>query len=135
MSVVDASVLVAAFHLDDPGHGASARWYESQANTRSVSAPTLALAEVGAGIARGTGDKALARRSVAALAMSAVVRIVPVDDALAERAAHIAIDQGLKGCDAIYVALAEHLAVPLVTLDNQMLARGAGIVQTVRPGE
>jgi len=52
---------------------------------------------------------------------------------LAERAATIAADDQIRGCDAIYVALAEQLDDHLVTLDQQQLERGAAVVTVYKP--
>ena len=41
----------------------------------------------------------------------------------------------IRGCDAVYVALAEALDEPLVTFDEQQAARAAGVVRVLRPGE
>jgi predicted nucleic acid-binding protein len=40
---------------------------------------------------------------------------------------------GIRGCDAIYVALAEDLGTELVTLDRQQRERGSAIVPTREP--
>ena len=52
---------------------------------------------------------------------------------LAEQAAAIAAEHRIRGCDALYVALADMLSEPLVTLDRQQLERGAAVVTTRRP--
>jgi len=41
----------------------------------------------------------------------------------------------LKGSDAVYVALAQGLDVPLVTRDREQLARGSAVIQTITPEE
>jgi predicted nucleic acid-binding protein len=56
-----------------------------------------------------------------------------VSSAMAERAAEIAAAYPVRGCDAIYLALAEHLNDCLVTLDVQQLERGAEVVATRKP--
>jgi predicted nucleic acid-binding protein len=60
-----------------------------------------------------------------------VIQLIPVTLALAERAALIAAEHRIRGCDAVYVVLAEQLSDALVTLDPQQLERGAAVV-TVR---
>ena len=71
--------------------------------------------ELGAAISRGLGDPVLARKVVAELVDEGVIHLIPVDARLAERAAAIAIDHRIRGCDAVYVALAEALGEALVT--------------------
>jgi predicted nucleic acid-binding protein len=62
-----------------------------------------------------------------------VVQLTPVTSILAERAAVIAADYRVRGCDSIYIALAEQLGEELITLDQQQLERGAMVVKTRRP--
>ena len=56
-----------------------------------------------------------------------------VTEALAVRAAEIAAGQKIRGCDSIYVALAEQLEMELVTFDGQQLERAAAVVVTRTP--
>ena len=51
------------------------------------------------------------------------MRWVPVDDQLITRAIDVALDIHLTAADALYVATAEHLNVPLYTWDHEILAR------------
>jgi predicted nucleic acid-binding protein len=60
-------------------------------------------------------------------------RSPPVSEALAARAAKIAARQKIRGCDAVYVALAEQPEMELVTLDRQQLERGVEVVATRSP--
>jgi predicted nucleic acid-binding protein len=39
----------------------------------------------------------------------------------------------LKGSDAVYVALAERMGIPLITWDNEQLARGAAVIDVRTP--
>jgi predicted nucleic acid-binding protein len=67
------------------------------------------------------------------LARSEVIELIPVTLAVAERAALIAAEHRIRGCDAVYVALAEQLSDALVTLDRQQLERGAAVVPVRAP--
>ena len=89
------------------------------------------LSEVTGAISRGVGDSTLAHRVVRQLAHSEVIQLISVTLAVAEQAASIAAEHGIRGCDAVYVALAEQLSQALVTLDRQQLERGVAVV-TVR---
>jgi predicted nucleic acid-binding protein len=134
MAVIDASVYVALIHAHEPDHRASWAWFErAQAAQEPIVAPVILLAEVGAALSQGIGDLELAHRVVQQLKDSGLIELVPVTQALAERAAAIAADHRIRGCDAIYVALAEQSGDCLVTLDRQQLERGAAIVIARKP--
>jgi predicted nucleic acid-binding protein len=96
-------------------------------------APAILLPEVAAAVARGADDPALARRVLEQLVSAGLVELVAVTVALVEQAARIAADQRIRGCDAVYVALADQLADCLVSLDRQQLERAAGRVAVLAP--
>ena len=134
MSVIDASVYVALINVLEYEHESCWSWFQSeQAQQRTVSAPVVLLAQVAAALSRGAGDPALAHRVVRHLLDAGLVELVPVTEALAERAASIAADHNIRGCDAVYVALAENLGTDLITLDRQQSERGGAVVTTRRP--
>jgi len=134
MPVVDASVWIALFKSDEPGHQASRAWLAGAMRGNEVLvAPVIVIAEVAAALSRGLGDPALAHRAMDLLVSGRSVRPFPVTEALALRAGHIAAEHRIRGCDAVYVALADQLAMPLVTLDRQQLERGAEVIDTRAP--
>ena len=132
MAVIDASVTIALVNAREREHASSWAWFEqARMADESIVAPVILLSEVAAALSRGVGDPALAHRVVQQLARSAVIDLIPVTLAMAEQAAWIAAEHRIRGCDAVYVALADHLSDTLVTLDQQQLERGAALV-TVR---
>jgi predicted nucleic acid-binding protein len=132
MAVIDASVYIALVNAHEREHASSWAWFEqTKAADKSIVAPVILLSEVAAALSRGVGDPMLAHRVVRQLARSDVIELIPVTRALAEQAAEIAADHRIRGCDAVYVALAEQLGDALVTLDRQQLEPGAAVV-TVR---
>jgi predicted nucleic acid-binding protein len=134
MPVVDASVCVALFHMDDPGHLASRCWLaERQGEDELIVSPVILLAEVAAALGRGVGNLNLAREAVRLLRGRNLVELFPVTESLAARASEIAAEQKIRGCDSIYVALAGQLDMEFVTLDGQQLERGATVVATRTP--
>jgi predicted nucleic acid-binding protein len=134
MPVIDASVYVALVNAQESDHGSSWAWFEqAKIAQESVVAPVILLAEVAAALSRGIGDPSLAHRVVGQLLRSSVVELTPVTGVLAKRAAAIAADHRIRGCDAVYVALAERLNDHLVTLDQQQLERGAVVVTVRKP--
>ena len=134
MPVVDASVCVALFNVDEPGHPASRRWLaKRQREAEPIVSPVILLAEVAAALSRGLGDADLARQAVRLLRGRRLFELFPVTEALAAQAAEIAAEHKVRGCDAIYVALARQLEMELVTQDRQQLERGAAVVVTRTP--
>lgn len=134
MPVVDASVCVALFNSDEPAHQASRAWLVNVGEgDEPIVSPVILLAEVAAALGRGLGDKELAHRAVSLLRRELLVELFPVTEALAVKASEIAAEQKIRGCDAIYVALAKQLEMELVTLDGQQLERGALVVPTRVP--
>lgn len=132
MAIIDASVYIALVNAHEKEHASSWAWFEqARAAEESVVAPVILLAEVAAALSRGMGDAPLAHRVVQQLARSGVIELVPITMPIAERAAEIAAEHRIRGCDAVYVALADQLSDTLVTLDRQQLRRGAALV-TVR---
>jgi predicted nucleic acid-binding protein len=132
MAVIDASVYIALVNAHEREHSSSWTWFEqARAADETIVGPVILLSEVAAALSRGIGDPTLAHRVVQQLAHSEVIQLIPVTLAVAEQAALIAAEHRTRGCDAVYVALAEQLSDALVTLDRQQLERGAAVV-TVR---
>ena len=134
MAVIDASVYVALINARAPDHASSWAWFQqAQSDQEAISAPVILLAEVADAVSRGIGDSTLAHQVVEQLRRSPIIELVAINSALAVRAAAIAADHRLRGCDAVYVALAEEMDDCLVTLDQQQLERGAAVVSTRKP--
>ena len=58
---------------------------------------------------------------------------MPVDHDLGYEATRIAIDLGMRGADAMYVALAHKLGAPLVSLDREHVTRAGTYVKVIIP--
>ena len=136
MTVVDASVWVSRLVPQGVHHAASRRWLEEQAAMGDlVIYPTLLLAEVAGAVSRRTGHAELAHQAVQLLLRLTQLRLVPLDSRLGRSAAQWAAEIGLRGADAVYVATAHHLNVPLVTLDREQRARAGRLVEVQFPGQ
>ena len=134
--VVDASVVVSRLVPHDLHHDASRRWLTRHVAAGGlVIAPALLLPEVAAAVARRTGDPRLARRAVDAVLRLPALRLVQVDDVLARSAAGIAGRLRVRGADAVYIATATGLRLPLVTWDKEQRARAARLVKVLVPEE
>lgn len=132
--VVDASVIVSRLVPHDVPHEASRRWLARHvAGGGLVVAPALLLPDVAGAVARRTGAPRLARRAVDVVLRVPELRLVPVDDALAGTAARLAGRLRLRGADAVYIAAAATLQLPLVTWDIEQRDRAARLVEVLLP--
>jgi len=124
MYVIDASVHVADIRPREPRHAEARAFLRRVAIEREpVALPVIVLPEVAAAISRGTGEPALARRLIAVLQRIPHFEFVPVSADLGQLAAALASDHRIRGCDAVYVALALERGARLITLDQQQRAR------------
>jgi predicted nucleic acid-binding protein len=134
VATLDASVFVSLFNARDRQHETTVAWLrEAIADGEPLRAPVVALAEVSAAVAAGTGDKYLAREVEQQLRISPLFEFLPVALPLAERAATLAAEHQLRGSDALYFAIAETLGDRLVTLNPRQLQRAGQVVEVVRP--
>lgn len=134
MAVLDASVLVALFHIDEMYHTATVRWFDwAEVNGEPLNAPVIVLTEVAAALSRGKNEPSRAEDVVQLLRDSDAISLFPISQTLAEQAASIAITCRIRGCDAIYVALARQLDQPLITFDEQQLSRSQHLIRVQKP--
>ena len=122
--VLDASVWVARLVPQDVFHQIIKDWMagERAAGSQFVS-PSLLLAEVAGAVSRRT-TALLGRKALKRLEAMPGLRIVEMHDDLLHEAASLAADLGLRGADSVYVAVAKHLDVPLLTFDAEQRDRG-----------
>lgn len=133
--IVDASVWCSAELPDELDHQTSLEWRERQVRRQTpMLVPALALAEVAGAVARATGDANRGRDAVRMMRAIRTLQVILPDEALMERAAEIAAHLRLRGADAIYVALADHRGLPLVTWDLEVRDRAGRFIQVLLPG-
>jgi predicted nucleic acid-binding protein len=131
---LDASVFLNAFNPAEPHHADSSRLMAHvRADAIPLVAPTLALPEVSAAIARTTGDSDTARQFAEQLRILPGLILVPLDETLALQAAQVAAKQRLRGSDAIYGAVCLRFGSALITLDREQLERLKPILRTRTP--
>ena len=136
MFVVDASVWVARFVESDRFHAASLAWIiDSVGSVRPIHAPLILLPEVAGPIARVTGRQNGIADAIRAIVDAPGVFLSPLDDHLAGASWRLAAELGLKGADAVYVALAQNLGFPLVTWDREQLERAPDVISVRTPTE
>lgn len=134
--VLDASLLVAGIRPGEPFYDEARAALEMLTQQRTnLYIPAIALAEVAAAIARGSGSADQAARDVRLVRRLAGLRVLPIDGPLADLAADIAGRQRIRGCDAVYVALAQRRRAVLISLDNEQRLRAPSTVTTWTPGE
>ena len=134
MYTVDASVWVNSFDQREPGHEISRRVLERlRDQTVLVIMPHLVLAEVAGAVSRTRNNPAQALAFATAIGNLPNVTLVPLDASVAQQAAQLAAQYGLRGADAVYAAVALQAHCMLITLDNEHLTRLIGIVPTRRP--
>jgi predicted nucleic acid-binding protein len=134
--VVDTSVFMADAQPEEPHHGeAAALLGRALQEQWLILAPVIVLAEVAASIARNTGNPLLARLFISSLTSHAHIRIVEVDQLLGALAADIAAQHRSRGCDAIYIALAQVMNATLITLDKEQRGRVPSSVTARSPAE
>lgn len=134
--VVDASVWIGYLLSSDVHHVPCVTWLDEclLAGTR-ITVPTIALPEVAGAIARRTGLESTGFAAIAWIEGLPRVDTIELDDGLARASARLAASLRLRGADAVYVALAARLGLPLVTWDQELLERAAGRIEARVPGD
>lgn len=136
MTVADASVFIAYFRDPDPFHVQTVDWLQQHLLAGGVVVvPRIALAEVAGALARRTGDPAVGHGALDQMAAMPNLSVAPMTDELVDAAVTLAADLRLKGTDAVYVALAAQLRVPLATWDREQRERGGTRVDARQPDE
>jgi predicted nucleic acid-binding protein len=134
MLTIDASVWVNADSPTETGSRESRAFIDHVvASNTVVIVPTLLRVEVAAAIGRARRDAKLAREYSERLAMLPFIRWVGLDGALAERAAGLAAEYGLRGADAVYAAVALAHGCELISLDGEHLERLPAVVRVRAP--
>lgn len=134
MYTLDASVWVNGFDQREKGYLYSHRLLEIiRHENYSLFEPNLVLAEVAGAISRTRQNPDQAQGFVTALSKLPNVNLIPLDTILADQAAKLAAQYGLRGADSVYAAVARKHHCKLISLDNEHLTRLAGIVAVQTP--
>ena len=133
--MVDASVWVSRLVPDEVHHGASRVWLEQTVyRGEPLISPAILLAEIAGAVSRRTGEPGLAERAVRDVLQVPGVRLVSIDRRLGQEAARLAARLRLRGADAVYVATARLMRIPLVTWDSEQHSRAGALVSVRTPG-
>ncbi len=131
--IVDASVFIAAFRPREGQHRTARELLDTCIKVRTeFNEPAHLLPEVLGALAR-TGSPTIAEQVVRNYREQAELTLLPIDLQLAQMAGDIAVQQKIKGCDAIYIALAALLSIPLVTLAKEQRERAPDDVEVLTP--
>jgi predicted nucleic acid-binding protein len=133
---IDASVFVSAIKSGESDHPASKRLLTKLRDEAAfLIVPTLLLPEVASALGRGKVDEKVVRDIVSSLSRLPNLQFVSLDFELAIETSHVAVPYGLRGSDAVYVAVALRAGTTLVTLDTQQRERGANALTTHTPAQ
>lgn len=132
--VLDASVWVSWFIVWDANYNASRLWMERYITAGGqLVAPAFLLIEVAAAISRRTRQPTVARRIIRNLYGVPAMHFRSPDPPLFWATVEVAADLQLRAGDAIYVALAHQLNIPLVSWDREQLERARSLTTTYTP--
>ncbi len=101
----------------------------------TIVVPEIVLPEISSAISRGTDNNEKALEFVKVLKQIPNIVFVPIDRELADEASRLAADYRLRGCDAIYVAVASMFGTKLISLDKQQTERAAKCIEVATPEE
>lgn len=101
----------------------------------TVFIPEIALPEIASALARGTDDTENALAFVNELKLLPNFVFIPVDRELADLASRLAAEYRLRGCDAVYVAVASLFNTKLISLDKQQRERASNCIDALTPQE
>jgi predicted nucleic acid-binding protein len=129
--VLDASVWVSRLLPQEAEHIASKGWIDQHFLQKGLLVvPSLFVVEVTAAISRRTKSVSDAYSAANQVLAMPLIQIGAMDTGLMSEARNLAADHGLRAGDAVYVALAKQLGLPVVSLDEELrrLATAANII-------
>jgi predicted nucleic acid-binding protein len=134
MVCIDASVFVAFGRPSEPDHEASVEFLGQVDEIEGgIVDPVLVEIECAGALARRTDNVDRALHFASRLKRLPGMNLLEVDRELSWRSAQIAARHRLRGAYSVYVATAESHDATLVTWDQEMLDRGAAVVDTQTP--
>lgn len=136
MYTLDASVFLSDLDTNS-AHHSSCNTLMGYLHTTitPIVVPSLILAELASVLSQELHDPRQARLVVSLLRSMQHIRLVGLNDGLAQDAVDIASSYELSACSAIYVAVARQFDATLVTLDQHVYERVAAIVPVMTPAD
>lgn len=134
MIVIDASVWISFLVKSDANHPRTHTWFsKTLLSGEQIVAPILLLTEIGGAMARRLNSPVMGQRALHQLLAIPSLKLVSIDHGLGIEAARIAANLELRGADAIYVAVASQLDIPLVSWDQEQLNRTTSLITAYEP--
>src|SRR5579864_1469575 len=132
--VADASVWVSWLSPLESNYSSSNTWMERfNASRGQFVAPSFLQIEIAASISRKTGQITKALAAVEALNSIDTMQVLPLDASLVQTATDVAINLQMRAGDAIYVALARQMNIPLISWDKDQLSKASRFITTYTP--
>ena len=133
---IDTSVFISRLSGLEEGHGSSRRFLQAlPGRPVIVVLPTLVRPEISGAMRRRTGSVAVAGKSLGLLDLLPNLNLITLDERLAAEAAAVAAAGGLKGSDAVFVAVAQRFDAILVSLDRHQRLHCPASVRALTPEE
>ncbi len=134
MYCIDASVILSAIRPKELPSAKSQDFLNSlKQEGLKIFCPEIIIPEIASGLFRATKDAQVSHDFSLAIRDLPNFSFVAVDSRLADLAVWIITETGLRGADAIYVALAYDYQLELITLDKEQLQKGRKIIKTRTP--
>ena len=136
MIVIDTSAWIAGLVGGDIHHSDTIRFLHlMESRLIRFAVPAHFLAEIAGVLARTGEPDEIIEREIRSIETTRRFQIVPVTVGLGLLAAEIARVANIRGADAVFVALARGLDIPLITWDKQQRERGDAFCRTMTPVE
>ena len=128
--ILDSSVFVAALRKDEKSYPEALRLFQQIKDGKHIAIePYSVLVEVVAALRRRTNSNLLANRVKNDFLNIGSLVFVDIDSTIAEKAADLAADIGVRGMDAIVIQVAREYNAPMVSMDMEMVEKAKQVVE------
>lgn len=134
MFCIDASVIIGAASPKEP-YFSQSKGFLAQIREKDLKVflPEIIIPEIASGLLRAIKNPRFAHKLALSLRTVPNFSFVTVDSRIADLASWVICKTGLKGADAIYVALAFDYNLELITLDKEQLEKGKKLIKVRKP--
>lgn len=136
MIVIDASVWLSAILPTDVHYQYTVPWKKLiEASGEPIAVPAHFPAEVAGVLSRTGSDRTFIADTLDSIGSGHLFAIYPITVGFGRFCAEMASLAAVRGSDAIYLALAQSLDVPMLTWDRQQREWGSLLCRTMTPVE